>query len=233
MALNAYTAGLTAQKIVAQCEQACGSPGLHLTSGGSEAITAPAYVQLNEILTSLYTQHEWPFLATASNIVIASRENSLPVDFWRSRFHDPLILIDGDTRYTLMLMEPAAFYHSGLASTSTTGKPTRFMIDKNRSSYFVDCIPDRSYNGELHYYKYVARLTAITDVPLFPDSQLLVQLLCAWYYQRDDDAGRWQIAKSENAEAVARIKASLTEESDGGNSLLDPRVFRVPDYDCW
>lgn len=232
MALNAYTAGLTAQKIVAQCEQTCGWPGLHLVSG-SEVITAPAYVQLNEILTSLYTQHEWPFLATAANVVIASRENSLPVDYWRARFHEPLILIDGDDRRTLSLLEPAQFFHMGLASTTATGRPTRFTIDKNRSSFYVDCIPDRSYNAELHYYKYVARLTAITDVPMFPDSGLLIQLLCAWYYQRDDDQTRWQIAKAEGAESVARIKASLTEDSDGGNTLLDPRVFRSPDYDRW
>lgn len=225
MALNAYTAGRTAQQIVAQCEVTCGSPGLHLVSG-SEGITAPAYVQLNEILTSLYTQHEWPFLASAANVAIASRENSLPTDYWRARFHDPLILINGDSRTTLALMTPEAFFHAGLNAVTATGTPTRFTIDKQRSSYYVDCIPDRTYNGELHYYKYVARLTAITDVPTFPDSQLLIQLLCAWYFQRDDDAERWQIAKAENVEAVARIKASLSEDSDGDNTLLDPRVFR-------
>lgn len=232
MALNAYTAGRTAAQIVAQAEQTCGHPGLHLVSG-SEAITAPAYVQLNEILTSLYTQHEWPFLATAANVVISARENSLPTDYWRARFSDPLILIDGDSRYTLPLLDPSAFYHAGLSSTTATGKPTRFTIDKNRSSFFVDCIPDQSYNAELHYFKYIARLTAITDVPMFPDSALLIQLLCAWYYQRDDDPNRWQMAKAEGAEAIARIRASLTEDSDGGNDLLDPRVFKRADYDCW
>jgi hypothetical protein len=232
VALNAYTAGRTAQQIVAQAEQTCGHPGLHQVSG-TEGITAPAYVQLNEILTSLYTQHEWPFLASATNVVISARENSLPLDYWRARFVEPLVLIDGDSRITLMLLAPEAFYHSGLSSTTATGRPTRFTIDKQRSSFFVDCLPDRSYNAELHYYKYVARLTAITDVPLFPDSQQLIQMLCAWYYQRDNDPERWQIAKAENVEAIARIKASLTEDSDGGNDLLDPRTFRTPDYDAW
>ena len=68
---------------------------------------------------------------------------------------------------------------------------------------------------------------------MFPDSALLVQLLAAWYFQRDDDAGRWQLAKSETAEAIARIRASLSEDSDGENTLLDPRVFRTPPFDGW
>jgi hypothetical protein len=232
VALNAYTTGLTAQEIVAQCEQTCGSPGLHLVSG-TEGITAPAYVQLNEILTSLYTQHEWPFLATASNPVLAARENALPSDYWRARFHDPLILLDGDSRYTLKLTDPSAWFHGGLEAATSTGRPTSFTIDKSRSSFFLDCIPDRTYNGELHYYRFVPRLTATSQVPMFPDSALLVQLLAAWYFQRDDDAGRWQLAKSETAEAIARIRASLSEDSDGENTLLDPRVFRTPPFDGW
>jgi hypothetical protein len=153
--------------IVAQCEQTCGSPGLHLVAG-VEDINAPAYVQLNEILTSLYTQHEWPFLATASNPVLASRENALPSDYWRARFHDPLILLDGDSRYTLTLKDPSAWFHGGLEAATSTGRPTSFTIDKSRSSFFLDCIPDRTYNGELHYYRFVPRLTTKESVPMFP-----------------------------------------------------------------
>jgi hypothetical protein len=229
--LTAYTAGLSAAKIVAQCEALSHYPGLNLVSG-SEVITAPAYVALNEILTSLYTRHEWPFLATAANVVIASRENSLPVDFWRARFSHPLVLIDGDQRKTLALMSPEDFFHQGLNAVTATGTPSRYTIDKNRSSYFVDCVPSESFNGELHYYKLPTRLTATTDVPMFPDSSLLVQLLSAWYYQQQDDT-RYQMAKMEAAEAFAQVKASLYEDSDGQTTLLDPRVFRSPNYDCW
>jgi hypothetical protein len=41
------------------------------------------------------------------------------------------------------------------------------------------------------------------------------------------------LAKSETAEAIARIRASLSEDSDGENTLLDPRVFRTPPFDGW
>jgi hypothetical protein len=231
VSLTAYTAGLTAQKIVAQCEALSHYPGLHLDAG-TEAITAPAYVALNEILTSLYTRHDWPFLATAANVTISARENALPVDYWRQRFVDPLILIDGDQRKTLALMSPDDFFHQGLSSVSATGTPTRYTIDKNRSSFFVDCTPSQSFNAELHYYKLPTRLTAKEQVPMFPDSSMLVQLLSAWYYQQQDDS-RYQQAKLEAAEAVMQVKASLYEDSDGADSLLDPRRFRTPNYDSW
>jgi hypothetical protein len=226
--LTAYTAGLSAAKIVAQCEALTQYPGLNLVSG-SESINAPAYIALNELLSSLYTRHEWPFLATASNVVISARENSLPTDFWRARFSHPLVLIDGDARHTLTLMSPEDFFHQGLNAVTATGTPSRYTIDKNRSSYFVDCVPSRTFNGELHYYKLPTRLTATTDVPMFPDSSLLVQLLGAWYYQQQDDQ-RYVTAKQEAAEAMAQVKASLYEDSDGASTLLDPRVFRTPHY---
>src|SRR5690606_40890737 len=130
---------------------------------GSESINAAAYVALNTILKALYTQRDWPFLASATNITIASRENSLPTDYWRARFHDPLILISGTERYPLRMLDPATFFHNGLAAQTATGMPSRATIDKKRGSFFVDCTPDRTYNAELHYFRYVAAPTATSD----------------------------------------------------------------------
>ena len=225
MSLNAYTAGPTAAELVAQAEALAGHPGLHLVSG-SESISAPAYVALNEILTGLYTQYEWPFLDTGANVTISARENSLPTDFWRCRFENPLMILDGDSRYILQQYDPATFFHAGLSSQVVTGRPSSFSIDKNRSSYFVDATPDKTYNGELHYQKYLARLTATTAVPMFPHPDLVIQKLLAWYYQHEDDS-RWQAAKAEADNMLLRIRASAYEDRDSAAAIpLDGRIFR-------
>lgn len=230
MGLDANEDGLTAAQIVQQAEALHDYPGKNLVSG-SDNIAAAAYVALNEILTSLYTQRDWPFLASATNVTISARENALPTDYWRARFQDPLLLIDGDNRYVLRMMDPASFFQQGLHAVSATGTPTRATIDKKRGSFFVDCVPSRTFNAELHYFRYVARLTATSQVPVYPDSQHLVQLLNAWYAQQQNDPERYQMAKAEAAEAEARIRASLWESTDDDNTLLDPRVFRRVDYD--
>lgn len=236
MSLNAYTAGLTCAQIAAQCEALAGNPGLHLNPTTLVAPTTPtlfaetpAYVALNEILTGLYTQYEWPFLDTAANITVASRENALPTDFWRCRFENPLMVLDGGSRYVLDQLDPATFFHAGLSTQSVTGRPTCFTIDKNRSSYFVDATPDKTYNGELHYTKYLARLTATTEVPMFPHPDLIVQKLLVWYYQHQDD-NRWQAAAANVQDMMTRIRASAYEDRDSSAQIpLDGHWFlRMP-----
>ncbi len=232
MGLDAHEDGLTAAQIVAQCEALHDYPGKDLVSG-SASINAPAYVALNQILKALYTQRDWPFLASATNVSIAARENSLPTDYWRARFTDPLILISGDRRIPLRMLDPATFFQRGLHSQSNTGTPSSATIDKKRGSFYVDCIPSQTFNAELHYFRYVAALTATSDVPVYPHSDHVVQLLNAWYAQQQNDSDRYQMAKAEAAEAEARIRASVWESTDDDNTLLDPRVFKVPRYDCY
>lgn len=234
MVLNAYTAGLTAAQLTAQCEALSQYPGLNLyppsgaaPASGAEFAATPAYVALNEILTGLYTQHEWPFLDSGGTVTIAARENALPSDFWRCRFENPLILLDGDARYILDHLDPESFFHGGVSSPSQTGRPSCFTIDKNRSSFYVDCTPDRSYVGELHYQKYLARLTTVTAVPMFPHPDVLVQKLLAWYYQQQDDT-RWQAAQAEAQQMLLRVRASLYEDRDSAAAIpLDGRFFRA------
>lgn len=232
MGLDAYEDGRTAAEIMAQCEAMHDYPGLNLV-GGSVSTSSKAFIQLNEILTDVYTSRDWPFLASATNVVISARENSLPTDYWRARFHDPLVLIKGNERLALTMLDPASFFHGGLHAINATGEPKRATIDKKRGSFYVDCSPDRSYNAELHYFRYVARLTATSDVPLYPHHSHLIQLLNAWYAQQQNDPERYQMAKAEAGEQEARIRASLWESTDDDNTLLDPRLFRRPDYDCW
>lgn len=220
MALDAYTAGPSAQTIVAQVELIAGSPALNLNpstkaapTSSSELNATAAYVWLNELLTELYTTREWPFLETAANLVIAARENALPTDFWRTRFPDPLIIIDGTQRRQLAQLSPEEFFSSNVTASPPTGPPNMFMIDKNRSSFFVNPIPDKSYNAELHYVKYIPRLTAITDVPLFPHSSYLIQAMLAKYYQHQND-DRYASAQAEAAQILQQITAQAFEERD-------------------
>lgn len=225
MALNAYTAGLTAAQLMEQCEALANYPGLNLV-GGVVSTSSQAFRALNEILTGLYTQYEWPFLDTGGTVAIAARENSLPPDFWRCRFENPLILLDGDSRYVLQQLDPETFFHAGVSAPSQTGRPSVFTIDKNRSSFYVDKTPDQSYVGELHYQKYIARLSATSAVPMFPHPDLLVQKLLAWYYQQQDDT-RWQAAKAEADAMFLRIRASAYEDRDSSAAIpLDGRMFR-------
>ena len=221
--------GPTAAQIMAQVEAMHDYPGLNLV-GGSVSASSLAFRQLNEILTNLYTARDWPFLASAANITVSARENALPTDYWRARFHDPLLLVIGSDRRALHMMDPASFFHAGLNAVSATGTPTRATIDKKRGNFFVDCIPSEAYNAELHYFRYVARLTATGDIPIYPDPSHVIQLLAAWYAQQQNDPERYQMAKAEATELEARIRASLWEDTDDSNQLLDPRTFRHPNY---
>lgn len=245
--LDAYTQGLTAQEIAEQCEALAGNPNLHLFAptqlapvSPTEFKATPAYRQLRTLVAALYLEYEWPFLGTGGTVQVTARENALPLDFWRLRFPDPLVLLDGDNRYVLWHLDPQTWFHRSLQPTTQSGRPTSFSIDKARSSFYIDPVPNKSYQAELHYYRRPNfdsdaapdKLTAVADVVRFPHSDLLVQQLLVFYYQHQDDS-RWMAAKQEAAEMLLRIRASSDDERDSPAAIpLDSQWFsQLSDWD--
>lgn len=243
--LDAYSQGLTAQEIVEQCETLAGSPGYHLnpTTGlapttPAEFKATPAYRQLRVVLNELYLQYEWPFLATGTNLAVAGRENTLPLDFWRVQFANPLILLDGSQRHMIHHLSPDQFFRH-MRQTSGSARPTYWTIDKSRSSFYVDPIPDKGYLCEFHYYRRPNfdaddapdKLTDPTDIVRMPHSELLIEKLMAWYYRVQDDA-RYPTAKQEAGEMLSRIRAASDDDRDAAAAIpLDPLIFSTPTYE--
>ena len=232
MALNAFTAGLTAAQIVTQVEAMAGHPNLHLDASGTEAITNLAYRWLNELIVELNSAYEWPFNETGADITITARENNLPTDFYRLRFQEPLLIKAGDSRIPVLAVSADAFYHA-IAGEPTYGEPRIFTIDQYRATLFVNPIPSAAVQCELHYQRYIPRLSATSAVPSFPNSDLLIQKLLAKYAQHQKDWPTYQAAKAEAAEMLQRMRASVYGDGDSAMSQvpLDRGYFRAVVYD--
>lgn len=246
MAMTAHTDGLTAEEICQQAEALAGHPNLHLHPSTGAAPTSeaeldatPAYIWLNELIQHKLMTGDWPFLETAATVNITARENDLPANYWRQRFDHGLFLLDGSSRYQLIRCTPEYWHSSVLAATSPgQGRPTHYFLDRARQSFYVDRVPDQSYQAEMHYQRTIGRITDKDQVPgrdpnnyaSLPYPWLLVNLLVEAYYKHQNDQ-RWQQQKIDNQQLVAEVRNSISEPFDTEPSIpLDSRMFLTPRY---
>jgi hypothetical protein len=236
--IAAFTQVLTAQAIVQAADREAGSPGLYLTSAGTETLAAHAYVALQSLLDHLAQAWDWPFRNDALSLQVSTRTTELPSDYWRATFNGAF-LVDPITnrRYPLQLLGSQEFHEGLIPAEEGTGRPSSVQIIKNSGSatggsphgvLYTDIVPDRTYFIELHYSPLAVPLAAITTKPWFPWSYYLIKALAVELFVHQDDNRRADVA-AERDRLFRDIRRSLSEPGQRANRVrYNTSVFRDP-----
>jgi hypothetical protein len=124
---------------------------------------------LQRALDYFYKQFPVKGVLTSAAITLDSEYVNLPADYVQD-FLNGIVLANDEGRLTRRSM-------SYLLSRprNTEGKPVQYaVVDDTR--IMLRNIPDKSYSATLYYYKLPAALGS-TDIPPFPDDQVLVDFV--------------------------------------------------------
>ena len=162
---------------------------LALRRVGNTAIKSDARQWLDQILFDLYTQFTWPFLLTSTTFSLTTRTFTLPSNFLRTP-HDQahqITAINGSTTRGTIFEVPRPDLET--RPSDTTGVPRIWTANLALGEGIVWPTPASAQTvaTQLLYYQLPAQLTSDTDVPTFPWSQYLVQMVYvrALEYERD------------------------------------------------
>lgn len=222
--LDAFNGALNAQGIVAMALRRAGSPDLHLTAAGVEDLTAPAYMELQQILDHLALVWDWPWSRIPCKVILDSRCVDLPSIFWRVAHDDPFWITAPGERYRVPLNFGGDFF--GKMQADTYGPPERIHINKIQGNLYVDPIPDQTYEGELHLQPWHVPLTEITSIPWFPYSSHLVSALAIRLNLQQDDNRADKEAVLEQ-QLFKQIRHSISDQGERSATItLNPEIYR-------
>lgn len=250
-AVNLYTTGQTFKNIVDDCERLSNNPKLNLDPltglepGAGALKNALAYRWLLDILRSLYTLHDWPFLITAKTLTLPNGASSvsLPPEFMRTSGQELFFWIIASTGRTPIYQQNRELFFADFPTVATPGKPQFCYVDRISGSIFLKPFPDQTYLSEFHFQQLPRGAKAnsdgvapdtINDVPWFPHQDYLTQALLVRYYIDQDDT-RAQAAEQMRLELWSKIRGSAWDQREGGANwntvALDATVFPpVPNF---
>lgn len=250
-AVNLYTTGQSFKNIVDDCERLANNPGLNLdpttklepTIGNLKL--AAGYRWLLDILRSLYTLHDWPFLITAKTLTLPSGAPSvsLPPEFMRTTGQELFFWIIASTGRTPIYQQDRERFFADFPTVATPGKPQFCYIERISGSIFLKPFPDQTYISEFHFQQLPRGgkansdgnpLDSITDIPWFPHHDYLTQALLVKYYIDQDDP-RAQAAEQQRMQLWGNLRGAAWDQREGGanwNSVaLDATIFPpVPNF---
>lgn len=238
MSLAAYTAGESVENLVQDCVRISNCPDLGLDPAtklpptAGNLYNAPAYRWLLDIIRNLYLEHDWAFAIKAGTLTqVSALCLSLPDDFWRCAFTNPLyVLKQGVLRKPLLqVTRPTFFNTTTFQARPDIHTPERFYISRPDGLIYLDPPPQESYAYELHYFKLIPELTDPEFVPEFPHRNYLRQALLVRCFEDQSDS-RIDGARFELTQIWKSICSSIYDfREDPMQSelpMLDPQFFR-------
>lgn len=211
-----------------------------LRRGGNTDITTQAIEHLDNMLRSLYTGFDWPFLKRRKeDVSLVSGATSLSfgagsggVTAEISKIYDPIYIRTTDYTIQRRVARFMEFLEGGdtWGLQNAAGVPNLFKgeVDLTTQGKWVlrpDRIPDRNLLLLLNYMEIPVTLSG-GDKPIYPNDQTLVLGVVAFvrdYDDREDKDGA--LAKYEAAAGMDRVKYG---QSMGMNQRigLDPNTFK-------
>ena len=185
--------------------------GLQL--GGNPGLSTRAGIFVNIFHDELCAAYDWPFLLYEESITVdttgtfdlstltktcrairgirLASEQSILTE-WGEDFVDMRVRLLAD------------------ADSGSTGKPTHFITDPDRSNdqvYFYPK-PDASYSATIWYYYQPDEITSDATVPEIPSAAVMVNAVAA-FASRFDGSNMLQILDTEVIKAVRNLRANM------------------------
>jgi hypothetical protein len=227
VALSAFSGVRTAQEIVSRAERLSGSPGLNLDpTSGAEVLTAFAYVSLQDILDHQNLTKDFGWNAETLNFQVSSRLTTLPTNFWRIQFADPIWVIGPDgSRNPFALLDAPTFYARVTPTVAGTAMPRMGYIDHSTGVLTVNVAPDKAYIVEFHHMPWEPALASIAAKPWFPYSQYLTFALTAELAEHEDD-DRAQLYEQKASALLHDIRHGDPARAVSSTVPYDSRYYR-------
>lgn len=151
---------------------------------------------LNDLLKSIALKAKYPALrkvGAEQSLPAGSSTVALPSDFGAGSDH----LVFGTERSSMYEKTPDEFFDAGgLRASSTTGRPTIYMIDKEAGLFRFNATADQAYGFIPVYFKLPAAIpldaSGDSQKPWFDDDLTLTQGLIELIYQYTGDAREFQ-----------------------------------------
>lgn len=212
-----------------------------LNRAGNPKIKIGARIALNRILEALYTEHEWPDLATTlDGVSLSGPSFPLPADFLR--VVDDLglqILTVSGAPYKIAVKEldPQAFEAVSNPVDQVSTHPFYYRIDRAANVGRLWPRATTAVTGRLRYVALPADVevsgdmsdpTYDADVPRFFHHGHLIEEVYAWALAYDKDH-RATEAKMLAKESLAMVRGRILPRKAIPTTLeLDPDVFSTP-----
>lgn len=215
--------------ILRQALQRAGNEQLLVASGTDPAL---ARVKLNRILDTLYNQWDWPFLYTSATVTITGDRFALPTDYLTAEDDFALSWVLEQQRCFAAEVDRATFeLRSRQTSLTRASGPEIWTADRVGGYALVWPLPESPISATLRYKQLPADLdptdtaTYDADIPLFPWSDLLMDMVYQWALEYDHNP-RAVLQQQQNDEALMRIRGTaLPHQAKASTLPLDPQVF--------